>query len=45
MEVRQDGRRPLSYWLVAQIGSTGSLLGFTLIVTMLAVCGFARLVP
>lgn len=45
MGVRQDGRGPLSYRLVAQIGSTGSLLGFTLIVTMLAASGFAGLVP
>lgn len=34
----------MSYRLVAQIGSTGSLLSFTLLVTILAACGLTRLV-
>jgi hypothetical protein len=35
----------VSYGLFAQIGSTESLLGFTLMVTILAACGLLGLVP
>jgi len=35
----------VNYRLVSRMGSTGSLLGFTVLVTMLAVCGLTGLVP
>jgi hypothetical protein len=35
----------VSYRLLAPIGSTGSLLGFTVLVTILAACGLSGLVP
>lgn len=35
----------MSYRLYMRIGSTGSLAGFTLLVTVLAACGLTGLVP
>lgn len=35
----------MSHGFFAQIGSTGSLLGFTVLVTILAACGLSGLVP
>jgi hypothetical protein len=35
----------MSYRLFAQIGGTGSLLGFTVLVTVPAACGLMGLVP
>lgn len=43
--VRQEGSGPVSYRLVSRMGSTASLLGFTVLVTVLAACGLTRLVP
>lgn len=45
MGVRQEGRGSVSNRLFAQIGSTGSLLGFMVLVTILAACGLTALVP
>ncbi len=45
MGVRQERRGPVSHRLFAQIGNTGSLLGFTMLVTILAACGLTGLVP
>ena len=45
MGILQEGRGSVSYRLVARIGSTGSLLAFTLLVTILAACGLTGLVP
>jgi hypothetical protein len=35
----------VSYGLRARIGGTGSLLGFTVLVTAMAVCGLTGLLP
>ncbi|KZB99354.1 hypothetical protein AU375_04430 [Methylobacterium radiotolerans] len=35
----------MRYRLYMRIGSTGSLAGFTLLVTILTACGFSGLVP
>jgi hypothetical protein len=39
------GWQEVSYRLLERIGSTGSLLVFTVLVTILAVCGLSGLVP
>ncbi|GJE09483.1 hypothetical protein FOHLNKBM_0507 [Methylobacterium longum] len=38
LRVRQEERGSVSYRLFAQIGSTGSLLAFKFLVTVLAAC-------
>lgn len=38
-------RGSISYWFSVQVGSTGALLGFTVLVTILAACGLSGLVP
>ena len=43
--VREEGGTVMKRQLLAPIGGTGSLTGFTVIVMALAVCGLVGLVP
>ena len=43
--IRSEGCSPVSRRFLAPIGGTGSLVGFTVLVTALAACGLTGLVP